>query len=89
MEASRVRLALVDYQLPDTDGLSLIARLRAAGCACVLVTGSSELVEDEDGELGFCNWTKEAVAAGAMSCLPKPIDPDGLLAIVGTVMRPQ
>ncbi len=81
-------VAVVDYQLPDTDGASLIRtiRERIADCHCIMVTGSADLHIDEDGEAHFSDRATEAAEAGAAGYLSKPVDFAELLALVHRIL---
>jgi DNA-binding response OmpR family regulator len=81
-------VALVDYRLPDIDGASLIRAIRekAAGCKCIMVTGSADLHIDEDGEAHFSDRATEAAEAGAAGYLSKPVDFAELLALVHRIL---
>ncbi len=73
----RPEVVLVDLYMPDMDGMSLVAALRAqpdaAGVAIVFLSG------DQDAETRF-----EALAAGGDDFLTKPILPRHLVAAVLT-----
>lgn len=71
----RPDLALVDIRMPGEDGLSLLADLRRRypHLPVVIMTGH-----------GTMETAIEAVAAGAFDYLPKPLDLDQLLAVVGS-----
>jgi CheY-like chemotaxis protein len=75
-------IALVDYGLPDINGLQVISgiRERAPDCRIVLLSGTAELLADDAGEYVFSNHADEARARGAVDYLPKPVDIDLLLA---------
>lgn len=62
-------LALIDYQLPDGDGIALLQALRGLqpSIRVLLCSGSASA---ETGVL--------AVGRGAWGFLPKPLDADGL-----------
>jgi ActR/RegA family two-component response regulator len=62
-------LALIDYQLPDGDGIALLEALRGLqpSIRVLLCSGSASA---ETGVL--------AVGRGAWGFLPKPLDADGL-----------
>lgn len=68
-----VRLALVDFRLPDTDGLELIRRLKQQrpDCQVILMTafGSPEVAE-------------QAVATGAFRVVDKPFNLDDMTHLV-------
>ena len=82
-------LAVVDYQLPDTDGATLIRtiRVRRPDCACIMVTGSADLHIDSEGDAHFSDRSTEAEAAGAVGYLPKPVDFDALLRMLERYLR--
>ncbi len=82
-------LAVVDYQLPDIDGATLIRTIRARvpGCACIMVTGSADLLIDSEGDAHFSDRSNEAEQAGAVGYLPKPVDFDALLRMLQQYQR--
>jgi two-component system, repressor protein LuxO len=77
----RFRLVLLDLQLPDGDGLSLLAELRAASpdTRVVVITAN-----------GSINRAVEAMRAGAFDFLVKPFDEARLMtAVRNAVTLPQ
>jgi DNA-binding NarL/FixJ family response regulator len=73
--------AIVDFDLPDRDGLSIIASLRsgAAPCSALMITGHT----DRD-------YGARAIEAGADDFLIKPFVPDDLIAaLTKTVQQTQ
>lgn len=76
----RPDVAVVDYKLPDTNGVLVIGSLRelAPGCQIILMTGTAELVTAA-GDVHFQDRQEEAFEAGARAYLPKPIDLGALL----------
>src|SRR5262245_18179969 len=67
-------VALLDLKMPDMDGWTLyreIKKLQADTVAIVVSAYASGSI------------TEEALAAGAWHVLPKPVDPDRLLRLVG------
>jgi len=78
-------LVLLDYRLPDGNGVELIVRLRAEAeirCPIILVSGSSDLEIAADGSPGFVDHESAAIEAGATGYVPKPIDLDALLDVM-------
>ncbi len=73
-------LLLLDWQLPDADGLTLLRRLQEAGRAppAVIVVSAHALPEQMD----------QALAAGAHHYLTKPLDVRQLLALVDDLLAP-
>ncbi|MFG6456747.1 ATP-binding protein [Roseateles sp. BYS96W] len=73
-------LLLLDWQLPDTDGLTLLRRLQEAGLAppAVIVVSANALPEQ----------IEQARAAGAHHYLTKPLDVRQLLALVDDLLAP-
>jgi DNA-binding NarL/FixJ family response regulator len=68
---------LIDLKLPDRDGLSLAAEVRATWptLACVLVSGSENaLVIDK------------AIALGCMGFIPKSLEPDAMIGVLARVL---
>ena len=74
-------VAIVDYHLPDIDGVAVTRALvkNDSDCSVIFVSGTAELEAEGDGSLKFCERGAEAIAAGAATWLPKPIDIDRLL----------
>ncbi len=72
-ESVRPDAAVLDYQLPDGDALTLLERLRATdpGLPAVLLTGH-----------GSIELAVEAMRHGADHFLTKPADPEALVAIL-------
>lgn len=72
-EAVRPDAAVLDYQLPDGDALTLLERLRATdpGLPAILLTGH-----------GSIELAVEAMRHGADHFLTKPADPEALVAIL-------
>jgi CheY-like chemotaxis protein len=81
-------VALVDYRLPDIDGVSLIRaiRERVSGCRCIMVTGSADLHIADDGEASFSDREAEALDAGAAGYLAKPVDLAALLQLMNRLL---
>ena len=73
-------LLLLDWQLPDSDGLTLLRRLQEAGLAppAVIVVSAHALPEQ----------IEQARAAGAHHYLTKPLDVRQLLALVDDLLAP-
>jgi len=69
----RIDVVLLDYRLPDSTGLGLMAKLRRAlpYAAVVLMTA-----------LGTPEVTREALSLGAYRVLDKPFDMHGLDSLV-------
>jgi DNA-binding response OmpR family regulator len=77
MAAGDVDLALVDIQLPDTDGLTLTRQIRENYPAGVIIVSSrSDTIDRIVG-----------LEVGADDYLPKPFEPRELLARVHSVLR--
>ena len=77
-DSVRPDAAVLDYQLPDGDALTLLERLRATdpGLPAVLLTGH-----------GSIELAVEAMRHGADHFLTKPADPDALAAILDRCIR--
>lgn len=74
IERLAVDIVLIDYQLPDTNGIDLMLRLREKlpSLLCLLVTG-----------FGTIERAVEAMHAGAWDFIPKPVTPGMLLEKIG------
>jgi CheY-like chemotaxis protein len=66
-------LIVTEVDLPGETGLSLLARLRAAGCSARLL-----VVTEEPSE----RIRSAAAGVGALTCLAKPIDPWALIDLL-------
>ena len=75
--SDEVGLALVDLRLPDTDGLTLIGRLksRLPGCRVILVTASASP-----------EVNRKAQQAGAFRVVDKPFDLEVLTSTIETAL---
>jgi DNA-binding NtrC family response regulator len=80
VDGEPVDLIVTDLEMPEVDGLELIARLRDSGreTPVVVVTGQ-----------GTIGSAMEAVRLGATDFLEKPLLPDRLLVTVENAMRYQ
>jgi DNA-binding NtrC family response regulator len=78
VSAERPHVVLVDVVLPDTDGLELMARLLllSPAPAIVVMTGHASVPR-----------AVEAMQAGAVSFLEKPLDPARLVTVLEQVER--
>jgi len=67
-----------DLRMPGIDGLSLLRRLRADGCALplILITGHGDIP-----------MAVNAMRAGAIDFLEKPFGPDALLGAIAMALR--
>lgn len=77
IRADAPALAVVDVALPDDDGVSLLADLRAASSdtEAILVTGR-----------GTLQSAMEAIRLGAFAYLLKPVDPDGFVTLASRAL---
>jgi two-component system, OmpR family, phosphate regulon sensor histidine kinase PhoR len=71
-------VALLDYRLPDTDGLSLLQGMRQGGCEAMvcMITAYANI-----------DTAVAATRQGVDFFLPKPFTPDDLLGVVETLLR--
>jgi len=67
-----------DLRMPGIDGLALLRRLRADGCALplILITGHGDIP-----------MAVSAMRAGAVDFLEKPFEPDALLGAIAMALR--
>jgi CheY-like chemotaxis protein len=70
-----------DVAMPGEDGLSLMARIRAAGAPTLPAIALSAYARPEDRQ--------RALAAGFNIHLAKPVEPADLLQAIGSVIAPQ
>ncbi|PKL48270.1 MAG: hypothetical protein CVV42_10345 [Candidatus Riflebacteria bacterium HGW-Riflebacteria-2] len=77
LKSSRFDMALIDIQMPELDGLSLIKMVRQSDSLAnnIPIIAVSAFISDEEKQ--------EALQAGANSYLVKPYFPQDLLRIVG------
>ncbi|MFN3649845.1 MAG: response regulator [Armatimonadota bacterium] len=76
-DTTRYDLVLIDYRMPQLDGVELLPLLAPRGHRCMLiVSGASDQVPRE-----------RALATGAQGILPKPIDLERLFGIAEYVAR--
>ena len=71
-------VAIVDFQMPDLNGIDVLKAVRAAdpGCQVILMTGYANV-----------DTAIEAVKAGALDYLSKPFDPDRLRSLLVGVLE--
>jgi CheY-like chemotaxis protein len=78
-------VAIVDLQLPDLDGVAVVKSLREhrPEARCIVISGSAVL--DSDGPTPrLIDRGAEVIAAGAIAYLPKPLDFNRLLEVLGS-----
>ena len=71
---------ILDVHLPGMSGLELLAKLTQAGSPCPIVFISA--FDDESAR-------EQAINRGAISFLPKPLDGEVLLEVIGNAVRTQ
>lgn len=72
-------LVLLDFGLPDMDGLELLKRLRAApGAAHMPIVAVTARVLPEEREM--------ALSSGCNAYVPKPVVPEAFVAIVRSLI---
>src|SRR5260221_494042 len=69
-------LVITDIIMPDQEGIQTITEMRAAKRDMKIIAVSG------GGRIGNTDFLKIAQVLGAMAAVPKPFDPDFLLAVV-------
>ena len=75
--------AVVNYSLPDLDGVSVIGGIRKRNPTCRLVLLTYEIEVDDNGHrVSFAQIRARSRKAGADACLIKPIDVQQLVTLL-------
>lgn len=69
-------LVLTDIVMPDTDGIELIRQITSSKPELPIIAISG------GGRIGQSEYLDVARQLGAVAVLPKPLDPDELLAVI-------
>lgn len=82
-QQQRPELVVLDYLLPDSNGLEVLHGLREIDTSCPVLVVSAHAVAADDGSLRGVG--REARAAGAVQYLQKPLDLNLLLTTIDDV----
>ncbi len=79
VESERPALVLLDVKLPDTSGIQVCRQIKASHPNTIVLQTSAAFTASKDRSVGL--------EGGADSYLIEPIDPDELIATVGSLLR--
>ncbi len=82
-------VAIVDVELSDVDGITLIREVKQAfpSCSCVVTSAWTDVWIEQDG-VKVADRCNQALHAGAVAFLAKPLSLDELLAVLKRTLAP-